>query len=151
MSPLVEFIRIWVMRLIGWLEAVPCSVVALFGRLAIAPVFWFSGRTKVDGWALSDSAVDLFRDEYKVPFPEIAAPMAALAEHMLPILLVIGLATRFSALGLFVMTLVIQWVYPSGWWSHHALWFAILAYLIVLGPGKISLDHYLKQVFTRGL
>ncbi len=149
MSPLVEFVKIWVMRLVGWADAVPTSLVSLFGRLAIAPVFWFSGQTKVDGFTLKDSAVSLFRYEYKVPFPEVAAPMAALAEHLLPFLLVLGLATRFSAAGLFVMTLVIQWVYPSGWWSHHALWFAILAYLIVLGPGVISADHYIKKIFTR--
>ena len=148
MYPLIEFIRIWVERFVGYMQAVPCSLVGLLGRVAIAGVFWRSGQTKVDGFALKDSAVDLFRDEYQVPFPEIAAPMATVAEHLFPILLVIGLATRFSALGLFVMTLVIQWVYPSAFWTQHILWFALLSYLIVLGPGNISIDAYLKKYFS---
>ena len=87
----------------------------------------------------------LFQDEYKLPFmpPEVAAPMAALAEHVLPLLILIGLATRFSALALLGMTLVIQvFVYP-GAYATHGTWAAVLLYLMARGPGKLSIDHWL--------
>ena len=87
-------------------------------------MFWKSGQTKVEGFAvdlvdgnfqfgwphLSPNAIDLFREEYKLPCcrPEWAAPMAALAEHVLPLLLLVGLATRLSAAGLLAMTAVIH-------------------------------------------
>ncbi|MBO9645036.1 MAG: DoxX family protein, partial [Pseudacidovorax sp.] len=92
------------------------DALALVDRVAIAAIFWQSGRTKVDGWFhINDSAYELFRTEYRLPLipPELAAQMAATAEHVLPVLLVLGLATRLPALGLLGMTLVIQlFVYP---------------------------------------
>ena len=77
------------------------SLLALAARFAIAGIFFQSGRTKVDGWlTLTDSAYALFREEYKVPLvaPEIAAHLAAYAEHLFPLLLALGLCTRLSAL-----------------------------------------------------
>jgi putative oxidoreductase len=85
----------------------------------------------------------LFRDEYKVPLlpPDIAAYLATTAEHVLPVLLVIGFATRLSALGLLGMTAVIElFVYP-GAWPEHALWATLLLWIIARGPGVVSLDH----------
>jgi putative oxidoreductase len=100
------------------------------------------------GWPrLSDSALALFQDEYKLPFvpPELAAPMAATAEHLLPLLLLLGLGTRFAALGLLGMTLVIQlFVYP-GAYATHGTWAALLLYLVSRGPGLWSLDHWLAS------
>jgi putative oxidoreductase len=103
---------------IALLGRIPDSAIALLGRFAIAGIFWKSGQTKIEGLAidivsgeftiglprLSDSVVGLFRDEYKLPLipPELAAPMAAFAEHLFPLLILIGLATRFSALALLV-------------------------------------------------
>lgn len=141
------------------LERIPHTFVAFVARFSIAAVFWNSGQTKIQGlvinfvsgefqlgWPrLSDSAVDLFRDEYKLPLipPELAAPMAAAAEHVFPLLILIGLATRFSALALLVMTLVIQvFVYP-GAYATHATWAAVLLYLMARGPGLLSVDHWL--------
>jgi putative oxidoreductase len=118
----------------------------LFARVAIAHVFWASGRTKVEGLRLRPEVVDLFRDEYRVPIlsPEVAAPLTAAAEHVLPALIVLGLLTRLSALGLAIMTLVIQiFVYPDAWWTHHALWLALLALIMAFGPGRLSLDSLL--------
>jgi putative oxidoreductase len=67
--------------------------------------------------------------------------MATVAEHVLPVLLLAGLASRLSALGLMVMTLVIQlFVYPEGW-PEHILWFALLLLIVARGPGALSLDH----------
>jgi len=140
---------------------IPHSLVAFIGRFSIAAVFWKSGQTKVEGFVidlidgqfnlgwprLSDSALALFKEEYRLPLisPEIAAPMAAFAEHALPLLILLGLGTRFSALGLLVMTLVIQvFVYP-GAYPTHGVWATVLLYLIARGPGVISVDHLLAR------
>lgn len=142
------------------LERIPHSLIALLGRVSIAAVFWNSGQTKVEGFAvdllggtlelgwprLADSAVALFRDEYQLPLvsPVLAAYGAAVAEHLLPVLLLIGLGTRFAALALLVMTAVIQFlVYPDAW-PLHGTWATILLYLAATGPGRLSLDHWLK-------
>lgn len=146
--------------MIGIFEKIPHSLVAFVARFSIAAVFWKSGQTKVQGFAIdmidgkfqlgiphfADSTIDLFKEEYKLPLlpPELAALMATTAEHVLPVLLLFGLATRLSALGLFVMTLVIQiFVYP-GAYPMHGTWMAILLYLMRQGPGVISLDHLLQ-------
>jgi putative oxidoreductase len=116
---------------------------ALAARLGIAGVFWYSGRTKVEGWlTVSDNAVALFADEYKVPLlpAELAAHLAAYAEHLFPILLVLGLFTRASALALLGMTAVIQiFVYPDAW-PTHLVWATALLYLAGRGAGRASLD-----------
>jgi putative oxidoreductase len=131
-------------------EQTPYWLVALLGRFAIAVVFWRSGRSKVDGWnifTVNDKTAYLFREEYKVPLlpPELSALMAQIAEHVLPALLILGLATRFSALGLLIMTAVIQFfVYPNAY-AVHAGWAAILLMLIRFGPGMLSLDHWLSR------
>ncbi|MDP4594985.1 MAG: DoxX family protein, partial [Beijerinckiaceae bacterium] len=130
-------------------EKVPYWLIALTGRIGVAGVFWKSGQTKIEGFGvnlatgetqfglpkLSDSAVMLFREEYKMPMPEVLAPLAAFAEHFFPFLILIGLATRFSAIALLVMTLVIQiFVYPTSY-PEHSVWAAIFLMLIAYGPG----------------
>ena len=128
-----------------WSEA----IMLLFVRVSLAGIFWRSGRTKVieNTWImLSDNTVTLFENEYVgVPLPsELAARLALGAEHLFPILLVLGLATRFSAVALLVMTLVIQiFVYPEAWWQVHIIWVALALVLIVRGGGKLSLDHWI--------
>lgn len=112
-------------------------------RLFPAAIFWQSGQTKLDGWRLSDSAVYLFQEEYSLPLidPELAARLAMGAEHLFPLLLVLGLATRLSALALLGMTLVIQClVYPQAW-PTHGTWAVAWLLLIHSGPGRFSLDH----------
>ncbi len=100
------------------------------------------------GWPnMSDMAFELFRSEYALPVipPDWAAYMAATAEHVLPLLLVLGLASRLSALGLLIMTLVIQiFVYPLAY-PTHLLWAAVLLYIMARGPGAFSLDHVLAR------
>lgn len=122
-------------------------LLALVNRIAIAAIFFFSGRTKVEGFlTLTDSAYSLFREEYKLPLvpPEIAAHLAAYAEHFFPLLLVIGLFTRLSALALLAMTLVIQvFVYPDAWPTHLS-WAGLLLYLVARGAGPLSLDRVLE-------
>ncbi len=148
-------------RLIDWFARVPHSPLALLARFSIAAVFWKSGQTKVQGFAidlvngewvlgwprLSDSVVELFRDEYHLPLipPELAATLAATAEHTFPVLLLLGLATRFSALALLGMTLTIQlFVYPDAY-PTHGTWAAVLLFLLVHGPGKVSVDHWIAK------
>ena len=126
----------------NWL---PYDLVALALRVFPAAVFWKSGRTKVEGWAIADSTWFLFANEYALPvLPHAwAAVLAMLAEHIFPILLIVGLFTRLSALALLVMTLVIQvFVYPDAW-STHGLWAACFLALIRCGPGAASLDRAL--------
>lgn len=126
---------------------VPESLVLLAARISIAMVFWQSGRTKVDGFTVTDSAIMLFEFEYALPFipPAIAAHMAAAAEHLLPVMLVIGLGTRLGALGLLVMTLVIQtFVYPDAWVTH-LMWSSVLLVILTRGPGAFSLDRLLTK------
>ena len=142
-------------------ERIPHSLVAFIARFSIAAVFWSSGQTKVQGFAinlvngefmlgwprLSDSVVYLFQDEYKLPLipPELGAIMAATAEHLFPLLILIGLGTRFSALALLGMTLVIQiFVYP-GAYATHGTWAAVLLFLMVRGPGVLSVDHWVAR------
>ena len=126
-----------------------CShhLIALAARLGIAAVFWQSGRTKVDGWlTVNASAIELFRTEFQLPLlpPELAAHLAAYAEHLFPLLLVLGLCTRLSALALLGMTLVIQvFVYPQAW-PTHLVWATVLLYLAGRGGGALSLDRWLR-------
>jgi putative oxidoreductase len=126
---------------------VPEDLLAAASRVAIAAIFWQSGRTKVDGLlAVNDSAYELFRSEYRLPLvpPELAAHLAAYAEHLFPLLLVLGLATRLSALALLGMTLVIQvFVYPDAWPTHLS-WAALLLYLAGRGGGRLSVDRPLR-------
>lgn len=148
-------------RVTAMFGCIPDTLIAALGRFSIAAVFWKSGQTKIEGIAidlingefqlgwprLSDSALALFEYEYNLPVipPELAAPMAALAEHIFPILLLLGLATRFSALALLIMIATIQiFVYPDAY-PTHGVWAAVLLYLIARGPGRLSLDHWLAR------
>ena len=133
--------------LIRLYEKIPGDIVAILARVIIGLVFWNSGRTKVDGFAIKDTTFFLFQEEYKVPLipPDIAAYMATLSEHIFPILLWLGLAARFSATALLIMTLVIQtFVYPEAYVTH-GLWAVALLFIMMNGPGVLSIDHLLKR------
>lgn len=124
-------------RWVGDALLAPCA------RLALAAIFFLSGRTKVEGLiTVTEGTQALFRDEYRVPLlaPEVAAHLATWAEHLLPLLLVLGLLTRLSALGLLAMTAVIQFfVYPDAWPTHLS-WATLALYLVARGAGPLSLD-----------
>jgi len=143
MTPIALPYRCLVLRVSA---LVPDALLQLVARLGIASVFFLSGRTKVDGVLhITDGTYELFRTEYALPLvpPEIAAVAATGSEHIFPILLALGLATRFSALALFLMTLTIQiFVYPDAW-STHLSWTAILLPLMFRGGGTWSLDHWI--------
>lgn len=130
-------------RIFSLAEAIPYWLLALVARFGIGGVFWLSGRTKVDGWQVNDTAYALFADEYALPLipSDRAAELAAVAEHLLPLLLAIGLLTRASAFMLLVMTAIIQvFVYPDAWPTHLG-WAAILLLLVARGGGAVALDR----------
>lgn len=124
----------------------PEGLMLLLTRITLAGVFWRSGRTKIEegSWfGISDTTWFLFQEEYAgVPLPsDVAAVMATVSEHLFPILLVLGLFTRLSALALLAMTLAIQiFVYPEAWWQVHSLWVAMALVLVIRGGGFLSLD-----------
>lgn len=147
--------------LYGAFAAIPESMIALLARFSVAAVFWKSGQTKIEGFVvdfvdgtfmlgwprLSGSAVELFRDEYKLPLipPELAAALAATAEHLLPLLLLAGLGTRLSAAAMLGMTAVIQLLVYPGAYPTHGTWAALLLWLMARGPGQVSIDHWLSR------
>jgi len=115
-------------------------------RIFIGVTFWLSGQTKVEGWHLKASTFYLFEHEYALPIIpyEVAAYMATFAEHVFSILLIIGLASRFSAAALLTMTLIIEiFVYPDAW-PTHLLWASALTFILTRGPGALSVDHWIR-------
>ncbi|WP_312742760.1 DoxX family protein [Cedecea neteri] len=125
------------------------NLLLLVARLGVAAVFFLSGRTKVTGFmTLKPSTYELFRTEYALPLIpyDIAAHLATLAEHTFPVLLVLGLFSRFAAAGLLFMTLVIEiFVYPDAW-PTHLIWGGLLLLVIARGAGRWSLDRVLRLV-----
>ena len=149
----------WFVSLCG---RVPYSIVAFLCRIAAAVPFWRSGQSKLDGgdilgvkyelFSLKASKVYLFAEEFGFPdaIAPAAAQMAALGENLLPPLLVFGLLSRVGALGLLVMTAVIQFyvfpeelLRPDGNWAMHLSWAAPLLVVLARGPGAVSLDRLL--------
>ncbi len=126
----------------------PDDLLLLVARFGIASIFFLSGRTKVEGLlTLTDTTYELFRTEYALPFapPEIAAHAATYSEHLFPVLLVLGLATRPAAVALLGMTATIQiFVYPEAWPTHLS-WAGLLLPLIAKGGGGWSLDALIKR------
>lgn len=145
---------------ISVLEKYGFPLALLAARLHVGAVFWRSGVTK---YANLDSAVKLFKTEYlplwqknhvkdffglKIPFPvpaaEFAAPAACFGELVCAALLIVGLGGRAAAFGIFVMTLCIElFVYPGT--ADHINWMIIMAVIITAGPGKLSIDWWLRR------
>ncbi len=125
-------------------------------RVSLALPFLRSGLTRWDGFLSLNPAtpflfettfqVHLFGAAYPLPFPDVLAWVTALAEITLPLLLLLGLATRFAALGLLVMTGVIQLIFPEAWVNFHLYWAALALAIMAMGAGKLSADALIAQV-----
>jgi putative oxidoreductase len=123
-------------------------------RFGLAVPFWRSGVNKWDGFLqLNEVAILLFSSEFQLhlpggpypyPAPALMAFASGSAEILLPILLILGLATRFAALGLLVMTIIVQLTVPDGW-PLHVTWAAMALGIMAWGPGRASLDHRIKE------
>jgi putative oxidoreductase len=132
------------------------SLVQLVMRFALAVPFWKSGSLKWAGFLkLNDTAVTLFTDEfvlhlpggpYHFPAPTVMAFLSGCGEITFSVLLVLGLATRFAALGLLFMTLIIELTVPDGW-PIHITWAAMALGIMAWGPGRISIDHLVSRIF----
>ncbi|MBK8157334.1 MAG: DoxX family protein [Rhodospirillaceae bacterium] len=134
-------------NLIGLFARIPQDLIALLARLGIGVVFLRSGLLKLDGWD-NGNTLALFQYEYQLPLipPELAAPLAMAMELTVPLFLFAGLGTRFAALALLGMTLVIQtFVYPNAF-DTHAVWAVALLVLIKFGGGTFSADHVLGRL-----
>lgn len=136
--------------------SIPTALPLLALRFAVAVPFFYSGLTKWDGFLqLSGGAQYLFTEEFRLhifgqlipyPFPLAMATMAGIGEICLPIFLVLGLGTRFAALGILAMTAIIQLTVPEGWANFHLPWAAMALALATYGGGAIALDRF---VFPR--
>lgn len=137
-------------RLHHGLGLLPPALVLLVLRITVAIPFWRSGVNKWDGWSITPGTQWLFEHEFKLhilgdtypmPFPQLSAFLAGAGEILLPILLVLGLGTRFAAFGLLLMTAVIQLTIPDAWPTHHLPWAAMLLAIMTWGPGRLALDQ----------
>ena len=131
------------------------SLTQLTLRLALAVPFWKSGILKWDGFLqLNDTAIYLFTDEFKLhlpggpydfPAPAVMAFLSGSGEIIFPLLLVLGLGTRFAALGLLFMTGIVELTVPEGW-PIHITWAAMALAIMAWGPGRLSIDHALCRL-----
>ncbi|MBG0808028.1 DoxX family protein [Methylosinus sp. H3A] len=135
-------------RVVDWLDHIPYSILAIPLRFAVGVIFWNSATAHLANW---DTTLELFETDYALPFipPHIAADLVITIETVAPILLVLGLAVRPTALILLGMTLVIQiLIYPQAW-PTHIQWAAMLTILLCRGAGEFSLDRLFKRSTPR--
>lgn len=138
-------------RALDWVQHIGAAAAPPMARIALALPFLRSGLTRWDGFpTLSPATTFLFEEQfqlhvlggtYGLPWPGVLAYGVGCAEIILPVLLIVGLASRLSAFGLLLMTGVIQLVFPEGWANFHLYWAALALCVMALGPGRLSLDH----------
>ena len=164
-----SMIALIIAKLVALCAVIPYALVALGLRLVIARVFFLSGQTMIEGpvipfnWIgrdvsfsvvlpseIKDATFQLFQTQYaNLPMPPtVATYLFAYADFVLPICLVVGFATRFAALGLIIMTVLMAvYVMPDALWTTHVYWIAILMVLMSVGPGAISIDALIRCVY----
>jgi putative oxidoreductase len=140
-------------RIIRWIAQPSLTQMVL--RVALAVPFWRSGILKWSGFLqLNDTAIDLFTDEFKLhlpggpydfPAPAVMAFVSGSGEIIFPVLLVLGLGTRFAAVGLLLMTCIVELTVPDGW-PIHLTWAAMAIGIMAWGPGRLSLDYAFARI-----
>ncbi len=143
----------------AWIGRFGMAVAPPVARIALALPFFRSGLTRWDGFlSISPGTTYLFEEQFKLhilggvyafPAPDQLAYLVGLAEIILPLLLIAGFATRLVALGLLVMTGVIQLVFPDGWANFHLYWAALALSILAMGPGVLSIDHLIGRLRRR--
>ena len=148
---------------------VPYALVALGLRFVMARVIFLSGQTKIEGpqiplnlhdlsfsvvlpAGVKDTTFQMFETQYaNLPMPPtVAAYLFSYAEFVLPICLILGFATRLSALALLVLTVLVSvYVMPDALWTTHVYWFSIFMVLMTVGPGAISIDHLIRYIYEK--
>jgi len=137
-------------RACGELERLALPVFTLAVRVWVSLIFFRSGLQKMADW---DATLFLFQEEYNLPIlePKLAAILATAFELGMPVMLVLGLAARISALPLLAITFVIQFVLASSNSTYlnveHYYWIFLLSFIVIYGPGKLSMDYALRRVF----
>jgi putative oxidoreductase len=166
-----SFVAVAIDKLVALCGVVPYALVGLGLRLIIARLFFIAGQGKIVGPTIPVSifnrdgdftivlpaeikpaTFELFQTQYAaLPLPPtVAAYLFTYAEFVLPICLVLGFATRLSALALLVMTVLMQvYVTPDAFWTLNIYLFAILMVLMSVGPGAISLDALIRYVYRK--
>jgi len=149
-SPMSQTSRIVSLYLLAtrWVDNSQIAMIIIF-RLYMAKIFFLAGLTKIKSM---DTTLMLFEYEYEVPIIpfDVAAYLSTFAELFFPILLVLGLAGRFSAGALFVLNIVAAISYPDispGGVNDHYFWGAMLLVLVMYGPGKASVDAWIQKRF----
>lgn len=163
----------WIVeKLVALCALVPYALVALWLRCVMARDFFISGQAKVQGPSIPirfnipdmpyldfsvilpaqirDSTFQFFETHCTPIAPAVAAYLVSYAEFVLPICLVLGFGTRFSALALVIITMLLQVYGVAGMsWSAHVYWISILTVLISVGPGAISIDALIRCIYRR--
>jgi putative oxidoreductase len=159
-------------KVVAVLAVIPYALVALGLRFVMARLFFLSGQAWIEGprvpirlgirdleysvilpAEIKATTFQLFETQYaNLPIaPTVAAYLFAYAAFVLPICLVVGFATRLTALGLLAMTMLLQvYVTPAMWWPEHVYWVSILLVLITVGPGAISIDALIRTIYRQG-
>lgn len=147
----------------------PYALVGLALRLTMARAFFLDGQSRIDGphvplnvqdfsfsmvlpAAVKTETINAFLTQIPpLPVPPVlAAYVLSFAEFVLPICLLIGFATRFSALALLALTVMLQlFVMPQALWTTHVYWASILLVLISMGGGQISVDAVIRFIARR--
>lgn len=124
----------------------PVALLAV--RFYVGWAFFSSGLTKLNDW---DSTLFLFEEEYHVPLLpyELAAYLGTAAELVLPLLLMVGLTSRLSALGLFFVNIVavisLEDIAAAAY-AQHVLWGTLLLQVVIFSGGRFTLDHGIKRL-----
>ena len=164
-----SILRMTVDSFVAACQFIPYAAVALALRIMMAKVFFFDGQSLIDGLRYSvdvqgfnlsvlvptqikgEAIAALAAAHPLLPLPVIPTGyLIGYAEFILPIMLLIGFGSRFAALGLLLVTALIQlYAAPEMFWSVHIYWAAILAVLVSQGPGQISFDYIVRLIAKR--